>query len=90
MLPKNDSQPELTRKAIIAVKETDLLNMDEDLEQGFMHLLRCTKTMREARPGDYDPILRGNILELRAALEDIFLSIRLTENELHDLKAPGW
>lgn len=87
---KADSRPDLTRVALIAVKEADLIEMEQDLDLGFQHLQRCTALAKAGRPGERDPALRTSILDLRAAIEDILLSIRMTENELHEMRAPGW
>lgn len=85
-----DSQQLKAKLLIIAVKEDDLVNMNDDLKLAFIHLQRCTDLVNEQMLSRQSKVLHANIVELRAVIEDILLSMRLTENELHDLDAPGW
>jgi hypothetical protein len=90
MNKETDTQKVRSRLLIIAVKEDDLAKMDVDLFTAFIHLQKCTKLVNDRMLTSHSKILHENQVELRAAIEDILLSIRLTENELHDLDAPGW
>ena len=76
--------------ALIAVKESDLERIEVDLIISFNHYQAMRKIVNRASPGNRDSIALQNVHELRAVIEDLLLSIRLTENELHDMIAPGW
>lgn len=85
-----DSQRGLERSAIIAVKESDLERIEIELVMAFNHYQAMRKMASQTRPNQRDEMILRSIRDLRAVMEDLLLSIRLTENELHDLHAPGW
>lgn len=90
MQPDTATQRALERHALIAVKESDLVRIETELVQAFNHYQGMRKIEGHQAPSNRDPLVRRNMLDLRAVIEDLLLSIRLTENELHDLDAPGW
>lgn len=90
MQDETDTQRGLERQALIAVKESDLVRMETELVLAFNHYQGMRKIEGRQAPSNRDPLVRRNVLDLRAAIEDLFLSIRLTENELRALDAPGW
>lgn len=90
MQSDTDSQKNLERHALIAVKESDLVRINADLFLAFKHLESMWNIESQFRPGETDTLVRASVRDLRAVIEDLLLSLRLTENELHDMNAPSW
>ena len=90
MQSDNDSQKNLERHALNAVKESDLVRINADWFLAFKHLEAMWNIESQFRPGETDTLVRASVRDLRAVIEDLLLSLRLTENELHDMNAPSW
>ena len=85
MQSDTDSQKNLERHALIAVKESDLVRINADLFLAFKHLASMWNIESQFKPGETDTLFRASVRDVRAVIDNRLLSLRLTENEIHDL-----
>lgn len=80
----SENTDQFNRTLLIEEKEAEL----DDLN---LRLVReCRKMLQLNGIFPKNEALRQQIREARSAVEDTLLTIRMTENDLHDLGAQGW